>query len=323
MSEQTARDLGEQGLLRLFQQYCPAESVGDDAAVLSVQPGLQLVVTTDVLVDGVHFSDQTTAAADAGWRAAAANLSDLAAMGATPLGLVMGLAFPPQTPVTWLEGCYQGFKACLDRYGTVLVGGDTCRSTVRTLAVTAFGQVAANRVIRRNGAQVGDAVWVSGLHGASRAGLELLLNPSWGQDLSAADRATLQHSHQRPQPRLDLLPQLWATSERAAGMDSSDGLADALVQLARASSVGMVIDTNAIPIPKPLRSRNESLALEWALYGGEDFELVLCLPPAAASHLQAELGGDAAIIGQVVAGKGVRDQQGRELTQTQAFQHFS
>ncbi|MBD2100160.1 thiamine-phosphate kinase [Leptolyngbya sp. FACHB-261] len=325
---QTAQDLGEQGLLALVQQYCPPGVVGDDAALLPVQPGHELVVTTDVLVDEVHFSDTTTAAEDVGWRAAAANLSDLAAMGAQPLGLVIGVALPPTTPVAWLEGCYRGFKACLDRYGTVLVGGDLCRSSVRTLAVTALGQVKPERVIRRSGAKIGDAVLVSGVHGASRAGLELLLQPQfqpqfqshWGQDLSPEQRQALQQAHQRPMPRLDVLPKLWAVSDRAAGMDSSDGLADALVQIARASGVGLQIDLEAIPKPRALEPQ---LALEWALYGGEDFELVLCLPPVAAEQLQAALGGEAAVIGQVVAGSGVRDLQGQELSQAQAFQHFA
>ena len=121
-------DIGEPGLLQLLKRFCPAEIVGDDAAILEVPAGKSLVVTTDVLVDGVHFSEQTTTPEDVGWRAAAANLSDLAAMGAMPLGITVGLSLPPNTPVSWVERLYQGLTACLQSYQTSIVGGDVCRS---------------------------------------------------------------------------------------------------------------------------------------------------------------------------------------------------
>jgi thiamine-monophosphate kinase len=294
------RDLGEQGLLRLLQTFCPADVVGDDAAVLETQPGLSLVVTSDVLVDGVHFSDRTTSPADAGWRAAAVNLSDLAAMGAQPLGITLGLGLPPETPVAWVEGLYQGLVECLRAYGTVIVGGDICRSPVLTLAVTAFGQVAPGRVLRRSQAQVGDAILVTGPHGYSRAGLELLLNPD-SLPPTLTHTAALIRAHQRPCPRLDVLPFL--PPGRIAGMDSSDGLADAVIQICRASGVGAELWGDRIPYAHlaPLGPTG----LDWALYGGEDFELVLCLAPAAAADLLQRLGPNAAIIGTIVPGANV------------------
>ncbi|HEY9847728.1 MAG TPA: thiamine-phosphate kinase, partial [Candidatus Caenarcaniphilales bacterium] len=185
------KDVGEQGLLKRLQHFCPPEIVGDDAAVLVLQAGRSLVVTTDVLVDQVHFSDRTTTATDAGWRAAAVNLSDLAAMGAMPLGVTVGLALPGDLAVLWVEQLYQGLAQCLRHYGTVIVGGDVCRSPTTTVAITAFGQVLPEQTIRRSVAQPGDAILVTGVHGASRAGLELLLNPSWGLDLTEAERASL------------------------------------------------------------------------------------------------------------------------------------
>lgn len=326
------QDLGEQGLLARLQSFCPPELVGDDAAVITTQPGQSLVVTTDVLVDGLHFSDRTTSPADVGWRAAAVNLSDLAAMGASPLGITVGLGLPGTVPVTWIEQVYQGLSQCLQQYNSAIAGGDVCRSPVITLAVTAFGQVSPAQVIRRSAAQPGDAIVVTGVHGASRAGLELLLNPAWGSDLNQAERRTLTQAHQRPLPRLDVAQKLWKLDPvRATGMDSSDGLADAILQICRASGVGARVQRNHITIATPL-TRTASLmpeqALEWALYGGEDFELVLTLPPAIAPSLVQQLGPGAAIIGEIVGGAEVQivDQIGQHpaiaLSLNQGFQHF-
>ena len=224
------RDIGEQGVLARVQRFCPPQIVGDDAALLAMPPDRHLVVTTDMLVDEIHFSDRTTAPADVGWRAAAANLSDLAAMGASPTAIVIGLGLPGETPVSWVEEVYEGMTACLDRYSTPIVGGDICRSPVRTLSITAFGSVRPDRAIRRSAAQPGDAIVVTGLHGLSRAGLELLLNPCLEEGLKPGERDRFIQAHQRPQPRLDvlpMLPEIWEKTGRIAGMDSSDGLAAA------------------------------------------------------------------------------------------------
>ena len=326
------RDIGEKGLLERLQRFCPPEIVGDDAAVLATQMGQSLVVTTDLLVDGVHFSDRTTSPEDAGWRSAAANLSDLAAMGATPLGITVGLGLCGDVPVSWVERLYQGMTECLQHYDTAIVGGDVCRSSVITIAITAFGQVDPNRIIRRWAAQVGDAIVVTGVHGAARAGLELLLHPELGQNLSDAERIALIQKHQRPQPRLDVLPMLWevtGVSPRVGGMDSSDGLADALVQLCQASGVGAKIDSHRIPIPVATRGWvSPEQALNWALYGGEDFELVLCLSPEPAELLVQQLGEEAAIVGTITTDSGVElidlpsENPNQVLSLSRGFQHW-
>jgi len=335
------QDIGEQGLLQKLQQFCPPEIVGDDAAVLAMTPGRDLVVTTDVLVDGVHFSDRTTEPESAGWRAAAANLSDLAAMGAKPLGITVGLSLPGDISVSWVEQLYQGITACLQQYDTCIVGGDVCRSPVITVAITAFGQVSPNHIIRRSAAQPGDAIVVTGVHGASRAGLELLLHSEVGQNLSQSDRTYLIQAHQRPKPRLDVLPVLWDILDfqskiqnpkskiSVAGMDSSDGLADAIVQICRCSGVGARIERNSIPIAPALSQIVSSeQALNWALYGGEDFELVLCLPAEKAQPLVERLGERAVVVGTITTGSDVVlvDATGvypdQHLTLTQGFQHF-
>ena len=342
LSSQFVRDIGEQGLLERLQRFCPQDIVGDDAAVLpSLELGQSLVVTTDVLVDGVHFSDRTTSPEDVGWRAAAANLSDLAAMGASPLGITVGLSVTGDTSASWVERVYQGLSDCLQQYNTEIVGGDVVRSPVVSLAITAFGQVAPSRVIRRNAANVGDAIVVTGVHGASRAGLELLLNPEFGKALSESERSRLIQAHQRPKPRLDVLSTLGKILDSPlpithyplpitlAGMDSSDGLADAVVQICRASGVGATIEQTWIPLPSDLSKLvSPQQAIEWALYGGEDFELVLCLPPEPAEILVEQLGKGATVIGTITTDKEVwlRDSADtsalERLTLSRGFQHF-
>ena len=336
------KDVGEQALLQRLQAFCPVELIGDDAALLSVSANHQLVVTTDTLVDGVHFSVgiaapiQTTAPYDAGWRSAAANLSDLAAMGAEPIGITIGLGLPGEVPVDWIEQVYQGITDCLRPFQTAIIGGDICRSPVLSLNITALGQVLPQQAIRRATAKPGDAILVTGSHGGSRAGLELLLHPrDLGQGLTSAQRDRLIQLHQRPVPRLDVVENLrsvWATEAPAdfpAGMDSSDGLADAVLQICRASGVGARLDRRSIPLADGVSNWvGEKQAIEWALYGGEDFELVLCLPLVQAESILAQLGSGAAIVGWIMAESEVILQDGTAehldevLSLSRGFQHF-
>ena len=320
------QDIGEQGLLKRLQAFCPPEIIGDDGAVVEVRNNQSLVVTTDVLVDGVHFSDHTTTPEDLGWRAVTANLSDLAAMGATPLGITVGLSLLEQTKVDWVEKLYQGISNCLARYNAAILGGDICRSKVITISITAFGQVSPHQVIHRHTAKPGDVILVTGYHGGSKAGLELLLNPELGDRLTEAQKKQLIAFHQRPLPRLDVLPYLQFP---LAGMDSSDGLADAVIQICRCSKVGAKIDSSLITFPQDLlKLVSPQKALNWALYGGEDFELVLCLPRIKAEELLENLGSEAAIIGEIASEPKVKLVDSTQayppqiLTMTEGFQHF-
>ncbi|MDX2242639.1 MAG: thiamine-phosphate kinase [Leptolyngbyaceae cyanobacterium bins.302] len=322
------RDIGEQGLLQRLQAFCPEELVGDDAAILTPSPEQRLIVTTDVLVDGVHFSDRTTSPQDAGWRAAAANLSDLAAMGATPMGITVGLGLPGDLAVAWVDGLYQGLTECLQPFDTPIVGGDVVRSPVTTIAITAFGQAHPDRIMRRSTAQPHQAIVITGYHGTSRAGLELLLNPST-PPLAQTQQDFFVKSHQRPNPRLDVLPLLrTVTDSVVTGMDSSDGLADAVIQICRASGVGARLERSRLPTPPGLNEWvGQEQAIHWTLYGGEDFELVLCLPSQDAEKLVAQLGEGAAIIGTTTVEPGIEligtdGNPASELTLEQGFQHY-
>jgi thiamine-monophosphate kinase len=311
---QTIAQLGEPGLLQIVQRFCPADIVGDDAAVLAMLPDRSLVVTTDVLIDNVHFSDRTTPPHSVGWRAIAANLSDLAAMGAMPIGVTVGLGLPGETTVDWVEALYQGMGDCLQQYGGAIVGGDLVRSPVRTISITAFGQVEPDKVMRRSGAQVGDVILVTGDHGRSGAGLAQLLQPELGLPTEFVK------AHQYPVPQVAIGRQIrdFAT----ACMDSSDGLADAVLQLCQQSQVGAQI--TQLPIPAALI--NHPQAKDWTLYGGEDFELVVCLAADAASRLMPEF-PQMCIVGRITAGVIVELQDPRFETEIlrrdRGFQHFA
>jgi len=178
---------------------------------------------------------------------------------------------------------------------------------------------------------------VTGVHGASRAGLELLLNPDVGAGLREGDRVQLIKAHQRPAARLDILPILQEVyclrspdpiPFRVAGIDSSDGLADAVLQICRASGVGARLERAKIPMPSAFEGwLSPEQALDWALYGGEDFELVLCLPPNLAETIKERLGDGAAIVGTVTPDPEVLLSQGNDqpdiaLSLSQGFQHF-
>ena len=329
------KEIGEQGLLKVLQRFCPADIIGDDGAVLPTAADKSLVVTTDVLIDNVHFSEATTSPSDVGWRAAAVNLSDLAAMGASPIGITVGLGLPGETPVNWVENLYWGMTECLQRYNTKIVGGDIVRSPIISVAITAFGEVAPQRVIGRNKAKVGDAIVVTGCHGASSAGLELLLNPDSTTSLGKNHREALIKAHQRPKPRLDVLPILWEVVDSysvidVCGMDTSDGLADAILQVCQCSQVGAVIEATQISLHQAFENwLTQEQALKYALYGGEDFELLLCLPEPAANKLVKKLGNSAAVIGTITDSDKVVLHDKNEkipdqvLNLSRGFQHFT
>jgi len=225
----------------------------------------------------------------------------------------------------------------LQTYGTELVGGDTVRSPICTLSVTAFGQVAKHQLIQRHTARVGDAIVMTGLHGLSKAGLELLLNEQLEEKLlvpiKIGDQVLLgkqlikaiSRYHQRPIPRFDAINILHKIFQQqnhlsdfvVSGMDSSDGLADAIAQICRASNVGAKIYWDKLPIPEVVEILAGDRALDWILYGGEDFELVLCMPFELAKQFVQQL-SSAVIIGEIIEGNQI---DGLEMRS--AFQHFA
>jgi thiamine-monophosphate kinase len=290
-------DLGEAELLRRLAAWAPAGQFDDDAALLEERSGRLLVINTDVLVEGVHFSDATMGATDLGWRAAAANLSDLAAMGCRRVvGLTVGLVAPGATPWSWVAGVYDGLAEALHRYGGSLLGGDCCRGDQRLLAVTALGHVGEGP-IRRGDGRPGDRLVSTGSHGLSRLGLALLrqdpeISATGLEGSPLAARAVA--SHRRPRPRFDAVAALevcrpGALPWRVGGCDSSDGLLASVAAIASASGCTALLDRQRLPQDPDLAPLEG--ALPWCLEGGEDFELVLALPAPWAEALCRQLPG--------------------------------
>lgn len=320
---ETLADLGEWELIRRLGAFAPAGQFADDAALLSGGGEGVLVVNTDVLVEGLHFSEATTEPGDVGWRAAAANLSDLAAMGCTAVvGLTVGLVAPASTPWTWVEGVYGGLRQALDTYGGVLLGGDCSGGTQRILAVTAIGRLggagaadveprtepAGGGPIRRGDGRPGDVLVCTGPHGLSRLGLALLQGAIAADAAARLDPELRQRAiaaHRRPLPRFDAVRALIgcrpaAVPWRVGGCDSSDGLAAAAAAIAASSGCAARLEPTTLPLEPAMAGLPTAEA--WCLGGGEDFELVLALTPAWAEALLKDLPG-CAVIGELVHGE--------------------
>ena len=255
--------------------------VGDDAAVLAPTPGHRLVVTTDVLLEGLDFTAALSEPEDWGWKAVVANLSDLAAMGAEARWLVLALTVPDPTPVATLERVYAGVGEACRAFGVALVGGDVSGGPALSLAVTALGE--AERPVLRSGARPGDRLAVTGPLRAAAAGLGLLRRG----DRAATDLLGrfpgLAAAHRRPTPALAMglaLAQAGAT----ALIDVSDGLAGDALHLAEASGVGVEVHDATVPLAPGVAEAAGLLGLdplELALGGGDDFVLAAALPRAA------------------------------------------
>jgi thiamine-monophosphate kinase len=255
--------------------------VGDDAAVLEPTPGHKLVVTTDVLVEGLDFTAELSEPEDWGWKAVAANCSDLAAMGAEARWLVLALSVPAATPVPTLERVYVGVGEACRAFGVALVGGDVSAGPALSLAVTALGE--AERPVLRSGARPGDRLAVTGPLGAAVAGLVLLQS----RDPAAADLLGrfpgLAAAHRRPTPALAMGLRL-ARAGATAMIDVSDGLAGDALHLAESSGVGVEVHDAAVPLAPGVAEAAALVGrdpLELALGGGEDFVLAAALPRTA------------------------------------------
>ena len=289
--------------------------VGDDCALLAPRAGWQLAVSTDMLVEGRHFLSTVDPAA-LGHKALAVNLSDLAAMGAEPLGCTLALALP-QVDEPWLTAFARGLFALADVSGCALVGGDTTRGPLN-LCLTVLGQVPAGQALRRDAARAGDDIYVSGALGEARLALEALL----GQ--APLDAATLAHCRarlERPTPRLALGAALRGVAHAAA--DVSDGLAGDLGHILAASGVGAVLETVALQ-----GVGGEGVPLDFVLHGGDDYELVFTAAPeatGAVAQAAAHTGTRVTRIGRIEATPGLRLRGADGQTQAhvaRGFDHF-
>ncbi|KRG42022.1 thiamine-monophosphate kinase [Stenotrophomonas pictorum JCM 9942] len=301
-----------------------ALGIGDDAALLQLPPGQQLVVTADTLNAGVHFPPETLPA-DIGWKALAVNLSDLAAMGAQPAWCTLALSLPEADP-DWIEAFADGFFALADAHGIALIGGDTTRGPL-SISITAMGWVPAGQALRRDAARVGDDVWVSGHPGEAAAALQLW--QQGGLDVRAAavdgDLERLRQRLQRPAPRLQLGLALRGLAHAAA--DVSDGLLADLGHIASRSGVEAVVKGEAVPLSSALRRAfGAAAALDCALRGGDDYELCFTAAPEQRLALEAvasRLALPLTRIGVIVAGQGVRCEGDANGARASGYRHFT
>lgn len=339
--EATVRSLGEFALIgRLAATLAEVgvaaapelTGIGDDAAIWSPTPGTRSVVTTDSLIEGVHFRLDWTGWRDLGHKALAVNLSDIAAMGARPRLAVVSLGLTGREPVAGLLDLYRGLGALAARHATVIAGGDIVASPDRLgLHVTVIGESwpeAGGRLLTRDTARPGDRLAVSGPLGLSAAGLALLLRGEAGGGEDA-----LLAAHHRPEPRLAYGHALIAAGVRAA-MDLSDGLWGDLAKICERSGVAARVAAAALPVPDEIKARFPDRWLDLATRGGEDYELLFAADDATLARLGTRCALDGlpppVVIGEVIAAPGgkpsitLRRADGtEEVVAGGAFDHFA
>ncbi len=296
--------IGEAGVInRICRSVTRDRSVliglGDDAAVLKPPKHGHLLFASDLFVEGVHFLKSRVPAPWIGWKALAANISDIAAMGGIPHWAVVSLGLSPATPVKFVDQLYAGLSRCARQYGLSIVGGDTTKSSKIIIDVAIIGSVSPENVVLRSGAQVGDILFVTGKLGGSY----------------------ISGRHARFTPRLFEAQKLLKCVRLHAMMDLSDGLANDLWQMSRASRVKMQVDAARIPVSRAGRT------LKHALMDGEDFELLFAVSPQEASRVPRRIGTCAVTPVGSVIGRGVgvslKTAQGTiQPLNPEGFRHF-
>ncbi|MET0961961.1 MAG: thiamine-phosphate kinase [Noviherbaspirillum sp.] len=295
--------------------------IGDDCALLRSAPGMQMAISSDMLVEGRHFY----AGADArqlGHKSLAVNLSDLAAMGAQPVGFTLALALPA-VDEPWLAAFSEGMFALADQHNCELIGGDTTKGPL-TICITIFGDVPPSQALRRDCAQAGDDIWVSGALGEARLALAAYRKEVV---LDAADLAAAGLRMHAPTPRVALGLALRGLAHSA--IDISDGLVGDLGHILERSSLGATLHVDALPAGPVLRRQPLALRRSFCLAGGDDYELCFTAPPGLRATMQAAArlaGCELTLVGTMEAAPGLRlvDSAGAPLDlQAHAFDHFS
>jgi thiamine-monophosphate kinase len=315
-------DFIRRALAPLSNAHPGALNLSDDAAIMTPGPGQEMILSTDMLVADVHFlsADSHEIAAE---RALRSNLSDLAAMGAEAIGYLCSVCWPKGTKAAARERLVSGLQAAQSEYQVSLLGGDTTASDgPLTISITAIGQAPAGQSLRRNGAQIGDDIWVSGTIGDAGRGLDIargVLDP----------QAFLLSRYQRPAARLSLGQALRGVA--SACIDVSDGLVADATHIARNSGVGFEIESSMVPLSDPILlwlEKEGEAGLKQALTGGDDYELLFTAPHARAGEIYdiaREIGVPVSWIGHVSgeAGVRVRDEDGEAMTfESSGFTHF-
>lgn len=297
-----------------------ALGVGDDCALMTPAPGMQLAISSDMLVEGRHFFPGADPA-QLGHKCLAVNLSDLAAMGAKPIAFTLALALP-EANAEWLAPFSAGMLALADRHGCELIGGDTTKGPL-TISITVFGEVPPQQALRRDAARNGDDIWVSGSLGDARLALA-----GYRDEISLSDTELLQAAPRmhEPLPRVELGIALRGIAH--AAIDISDGLAGDLGHILDRSHLGATLDVDALPPGNVLHQRDIALRRRFTLSGGDDYELCFTAPVRLREAVQKAAhaaGVDVSRVGSIEHAPGLRlvDAGGQPVTlDPDSFDHF-
>ncbi len=322
------KELGEFGLIEQLAKNTIVENksviigIGDDAAAVVPRAGMTQLLTTDMLVEDIHFKLEWITLFQLGYKAMAVNISDIAAMGGYPKQALVSIAIPAQYGAEDIIELYSGMKQCCREYTVNIVGGDTVASiTGLVINVTVLGEVFPDYMVRRSGAQIGDVVAVTGTLGDSAAGLDILR-----KEISGIGANNLVQAHFLPKPQV-AVGQILASCGATSMNDISDGLASEINEIAKASGVGIELIASNIPLSKDLLNYAGAKALDFALYGGEDYQLVFTISPQNYNKIAQQQKTDIMItkIGQVCNNHEVvliDDQGNRQELRPQGYNHF-
>ena len=322
-------ELGEFGLIDLLAKMIPdsqAEKpiigIGDDAAAWRSDASIQLA-TVDTMIQGVHFSLETMTWKELGWKSLAINLSDIAAMGGVPRYALVALALPEDTEVEDASQLYEGMIGLAEQFQTAIVGGNVSRSPVVSVTITVLGDSLNDKILRRSSASTGDTIAVTGYPGSAAAGLEMLTkNLQFG-----AETATyLRSAFVRPKPRITE-GQLLLKQGVTTAIDTSDGLLADLRHICEASGVGARLNTDLLPVHPAIGNNFGERALELALSGGEDYELLFTASAKIAERVRAKMEYPVTSIGEITSGEpgkiSLLDADGKPVKISQTgWEHF-
>ncbi len=336
MSKKKIGDIGEFGFINSIEKGCHFDpqrvikGIGDDCAVIGPYDKRVLLITTDLMVEGTHFLMDKIPPEHLGQKAAAVSLSDIAAMGGTARHLFVSMAIPALAKMDTLHAVYRGIKSVCRHFGVNILGGDTSLSKKGLLIdITAIGEADEKEVLYRDGATPDDEIYVTGTLGDSAAGLKLITGEIESNESSTS---VLIEAHNRPFPFLEAGGMIAESGLASAMIDLSDGLFSDLGHICEASGTGAVIFYNALPISPQLAALADACRLnprDLALYGGEDYRLLITVPRTHADTFQGlfKHGSPCHVyrLGKITAEKGIRiiTQDGREkVVRPEGFRHF-
>lgn len=337
MKKRTLTDIGEFGFIESIKDDCHfslkdlVKGIGDDCAAIGPYDNRYLLLTTDLLIEDIHFIMDQTNPFDLGKKSMYVNVSDIAAMGGSPLHSLVSIAVPQSIPLEVLQDIYQGMKEVCRKYRFNILGGDTSASRDRLMInVAIIGEVPQKEILYRSGAKTGDRIYVTGPLGDSTAGLKILKGeikaPGGAKDFFL-------EAHHLPQPEIDTGRRIARSGLAHAMIDISDGLIADLGHICEASKLGARIYKESIPLSEELKNLCAAGGLEayeLALYGGEDYKLLFTVPAEKSSRLEEsfsdERNGNLYPIGEIIAGNEIRmvfEETREKILTIKGYNHFS